>query len=224
MKSSIALKYLRDRKVILLMVIVCLILASIAYQYSGGPSQTVTTAAPTSTSTKTVKATKPAIDPAMKKNPLYSPDPELAYTELHDAQQPRPDGSHRNPFAFYQPPPPKPSPEQVQKKLAQQQAEALKPKPVCGDHICQPGENFENCPTDCQPPVAPITLKYIGYMKEQNGAVAFLTDGNEVFMGRVDDIIANKYRVIKISDDSVELGYLNVNQSRTIAFQGNNKS
>jgi hypothetical protein len=43
-------------------------------------------------------------------------------------------------------------------------------------------------------------------------------------MGRVDDIIANKYRVIKISDDSVELGYLNVNQSRTIAFQGNNKS
>jgi len=216
------MRYLRDRKVVFLIVLVCLILASIAYQYSGNSPQTEPfSSSPTTAKPVTKSSSK---DAANQRNPLYSPDPELGYTELNDAHQPRPDGTHRNPFAFYQPPPPKPSPQALQQKLAQQTAEAQKPKAVCGDHICQQGENYENCPTDCQPPVAPITLKYIGYMKEENGAVAFLTDGNEVFMGRVDDIIANKYRVIKITDDSIELGYLNVNQSRTIAFQGNNKS
>jgi hypothetical protein len=101
------------------------------------------------------------------------------------------------------------------------------PKPVCGDRVCQPGETYDNCSSDCPPPPPPpIDLKYIGYLREPEGPVAFLTDGKEVFMGRVNDIIANKYRVIRITDESVELGYVNLttNQSKTIPFEGNLKS
>ena len=56
--------------------------------------------------------------------------------------------------------------------------------------------------------------------------MAFLTDGKEVFMGRENDIIANKYRILKITSEGVELGYLNLNtkQSRTIPYQGNSES
>ncbi len=76
---------------------------------------------------------------------------------------------------------------------------------------------------DCQPPPAPpavIALRYIGYTSEPKGSVAFLTDGKEVYMGRVNDVIANQYRVLKITEDTVELGFLNNNQSSTIRFQG----
>ena len=42
-------------------------------------------------------------------------------------------------------------------------------------------------------------------------------------MGRVDDIIANRYRIIKITEESVELGYVNLKtgQSKTIPFTPN---
>ena len=41
-------------------------------------------------------------------------------------------------------------------------------------------------------------------------------------MGRVDDIIANRYRVVKITEEGVELGYVNLRtkQSKTIPFSG----
>ena len=99
------------------------------------------------------------------------------------------------------------------------------PDPVCGNGICEEGEDLTNCEADCQPPPPPapvITLRYIGYLSEPEGSVAFLTDGKEVFMGRVNDVVANQYRVLKITEDSVELGLLNQNnQSSTIRFQGN---
>jgi len=126
----------------------------------------------------------------------------------------------RNLFGFYQPPPP---PVPVQKRAAN--VPPPQPVAVCGDRVCQPGEDYQNCPTDCQPPPPPeIGLKYIGYLSEDDQPVVFLTDGKEIFMGRVNDVIANKYRILKITDESVELGYLNLNQSRTIPFQGNNKN
>ena len=79
------------------------------------------------------------------------------------------------------------------------------------------------CESDCDPPPPPeISLKYIGFLTDHEGPVAFLTDGKEVFMGRVDDIIANRYLVVKITEEGVELGYVNLKtkQSKTIPFSG----
>jgi hypothetical protein len=106
------------------------------------------------------------------------------------------------------------------------QSEAVQPPPaVCGNQSCEEGEDYQNCPTDCAPPPPPppppIILRYIGYLSDPRGSVAFLTDGSSVFMGRVNDIIANKYRILKITEEDVELGYLNLNQSSTIRFEGN---
>jgi len=140
-------------------------------------------------------------------------DPEVRLTELKE-EVPVLGGEQRNIFTYYQPPPP---------VLAKEEEEiAEEPQAVCGDRTCQEGEDYQNCPTDCPPrPVLPeITLRYIGYLHEPQGAVVFLTDGREVYMGRVNDVIANKYRVLKITDESVELGYLQYNESRTIRFQG----
>ncbi len=130
----------------------------------------------------------------------------------------------RNIFDFQNEPPP-PPPVNPQPAEDTQAAENDPPPAICGNQVCEEGEDSQNCPTDCGPPPPPeISLRYIGYLAEQQGQVAFLTDGKEVFMGRVNDIIANKYRILKISDDSVELGYLNLDQSRSIPFQGSGKS
>jgi len=148
-----------------------------------------------------------------------SPDPQLDADKLNDEKNEFKDVK-RNIFSFFNPGPPPPTPAEL--KAA---AEAAKPPdPVCGNSACEAGEDLTNCPADCTPPPPPvpkINLRYIGYLSEPKGSVAFLTDGKEVYMGRVNDVIANQYRVLKISEDSVELGFLNNNQSSTIRFQGN---
>ena len=146
-----------------------------------------------------------------------SGDPVLMAEKLSD-EKVEFEQEKRNIFAFFQETSREPSQEQLE-----QAALPPPPAPVCGNSICEPGEDLANCPNDCQPPPPPtpvITLRYIGYLHEGKGSVAFLTDGKEVFMGRVNDVIANQYRVLKITEDTVELGFLNNNQSSTIRFQG----
>ncbi len=141
-------------------------------------------------------------------------------------QEPRPEFKleKRNIFSFHtEPPAPPAEVPNPEEEMAASENEL--PQAVCGNQACEEGEDNQNCPTDCGPPPPPeISLRYIGYLSEQEGEVAFLTDGKEVFMGRVNDIIANKYRILNISDESVELGYLNLNQSRSIPFQGSGRS
>lgn len=190
----------QDRKVILLAVLLLLITLSIFY-HSCSDSRALGRLA----SAKQDRSSQAGV-------PTRTNDPHVLLEELQK-QQPEPSGK-RNLFSFHTPPPPPPTEGET--------AEPEIPQPICGNQICEQGENFENCPSDCQPPPPPeIPLRYIGYMQEREGAVAFLTDGKEVFMGRVNDIIANRYRILKITDESIELGYLNLNQSRTIPFQGN---
>jgi hypothetical protein len=133
----------------------------------------------------------------------------VAKAEFHEEK--------RNIFSFFQERP-------KQQAAAVEQTQVEPPQAVCGNSICEGGEDPTNCPTDCQPPPPPppvVTLRYIGYMSESTGAVAFVTDGKEVFMARENDVVANQYRVLKITEESIELGFLNNNQSSTIRFQGN---
>lgn len=147
---------------------------------------------------------------------LLSGDPILLAEKLSD-QKVEFQEEKRNIFAFFQ------SPASTQAQIARQAAPPAPPDPVCGNGLCEQTEDPLNCPGDCQPPPPPapvITLRYIGYLNQTEGSVAFLTDGKEVYMGRVNDVIANQYRVLKITEDAVELGFLNNNQSSTIRFQG----
>ena len=144
-----------------------------------------------------------------------SVDPVLLAEKLSDEKLEF-EQEKRNIFAFFHEPSREPSP-------AQMEQPPPPPDPVCGNSICEAGEDLANCPVDCQPPPPPppvITLRYIGYLQEGNSPVAFLTDGKEVYMGRVNDVIANQYRVLRITEDTVELGFLNTNQRSTIRFQG----
>jgi hypothetical protein len=124
----------------------------------------------------------------------------------------------RNIFAFFQA-----APAQLSQAEIEKAAPPPPPDPVCGNGVCESGEDLTNCLGDCEPPPPPapvITLRYIGYLNQEQGSVAFLTDGKEVYMGRVNDVIANQYRVLKITEETIELGFLNNNQSSTIRFQG----
>jgi hypothetical protein len=209
--------FLQDRKILILVGLLVAIGIVLALQYRGGS---------TLAGTKSADAVKIAKQRGQSKvqDPLETADPGLLLDRLQPHGQ-ADDGGKRNLFDYgAPPPPPPPTPQQI----AKEKAAAQLPPSVCGDGACQAGESFQNCPADCAPPPPPpppeIKLKYIGYLSQQGGPVAFLTDGKEIYMGRVNDIIANKYKILKITDEGVELGYLNLNQSRTIPFLGNNRS
>lgn len=206
-----------DRKLILLGVLVILIGGVLWAQYSGtqGTSHAGTQAQQTEK-----KKTPHGFEP------LNFEDPNLPMAELLK-EKAEDDGGKRNLFDFGPPPAPPPATTLTRKELEDKQAQ-MQPPAVCGNRTCEGGENYLNCPTDCQPPPQPppppVNLKYIGYMSEEGGPIAFLTDGKEVFMGKVNEIIANKYRILNITDQGVELGTLKRDQSTTIPFQGNDRS
>lgn len=166
----------------------------------------------------------PAVHKKTTYDPLATADPSVPIAKLQEPAE-MDDGGMRNLFDFYTLPPPKPSP-QEQAQLQQQAAPPAPPQPasVCGNRICESGEDYVNCPTDCQAPQPPFNpnLTYIGYLSEDGVPVAFFTDGKEVFMGRINEIIANKYRITRISDTDVELASLNGSQTKTVPFKGNN--
>lgn len=235
---------LRDRKLWALIAIVVVTVFVLATQWGGRPT------APRPSKPAQAAARTDSVDQlegktpnssrrvsTVKQDPLKSSDPSLM-PQLQVAPKSF-DQEQRNLFAFFIPPPPPPPPPPEPEcgdgicngretpDSCANDCPPPPPPPVCGDKKCEGNENFTNCTADCEPPPPPeITLKYIGYLNDVKGAVAFLTDGKEVFMGRVNDIIANRYRVVNITEDGVELGYVNVKtgQSRKIPFQGNNKS
>ena len=195
-------KLFRDGKIIVLAILILLVVVVNVKQWgpAGGASFV--------SKDKIAHRTKAAVahDPILISNQLETP-------KLNFEQE------KRNIFSFNQSVAPSPSQEEPTEV-----AETTPPPAVCGNNSCEAGEDVTNCPTDCQPPPPPapvVNLRYIGYMTEQSGSVAFLTDGKEVYMARVNDVIANQYRVLKITEDTIELGLLSNNQSSTIRFQGN---
>jgi len=190
----------RDRKFLILAVLVLLLILVNARQWGRGSSE----------SSKLKDVTKNPEKSSIQQDPILIADQlGIPKPEFHEEK--------RNIFSFFQERP------TVQATPVQQTQEAP-PQAVCGNTVCEGGEDPTNCPTDCQPPPPPapvITLRYIGYMSQPGGSVAFLTDGKEVFMARENDVVANQYRVLKITEETIELGFLNNNQSSTIRFQGN---
>ena len=224
---------LKDPKLWLLVVLMIATVYVISSQW-GGPSPAATTG-PAAKPTPVAATKRPPgkgekeIDPLQSRDPSLMPELEVEPKSFNEEK--------RNLFAYYVPPPPPPPPKpdpvcgdgmcngQENLESCPGDCPPPPPPPVCGDKKCEGGENYQDCPSDCDPPPPPeISLKYIGYLgSKDGGSVAFLTDGKEVFMGRVDDIIANRYRVIRITEEGVELGYVNLKngQSKMIPFHWN---
>lgn len=62
-------------------------------------------------------------------------------------------------------------------------------------------------PPQSPPPPPPPPLRFYGMAENQAGGArrVFLTDGNEIYVARQGDVIEGRYRVVRISGDSMEL-------------------
>jgi hypothetical protein len=222
-----------NRKLFILIGLVLLTAFVILYQATSGPAVRLSVNTPSQPKVATRKAPLQA-KKVKNENPLYTEDPDLLPQLQKEARTF--ENEKRNLFVFFVPPPPPPPPEPKPVcgdgkcngtetfETCGSDCPPPPPPPVCGNKKCEGAETYQSCPSDCDPPPPPeITLKYMGYLKDHLGAVAFLTDGKDVYMGRVNDIIANRYRVIKITEEGIELGYVNLKtgQSKTIPFTPN---
>jgi hypothetical protein len=77
------------------------------------------------------------------------------------------------------------------------------------------------------PPLSPrlvaITLKYVGSLESAGGlkVAVLLTDRNEILYGQVGQQVANRFKILRIGLESVEVLDEGSGQSRRIPFKGN---
>ena len=77
------------------------------------------------------------------------------------------------------------------------------------------------------PPLAPrlvaINLKYVGTLEAAGGlkVAVLLTDRNEILYGQVGQQVANRFKILRIGLESVEVLDEGSGQSRRIPFKGN---
>jgi hypothetical protein len=111
-------------------------------------------------------------------NPL---DPTIRTDLLASAEAGHYEGSGRNIFDFYTPPPP-PPPRQPHPAVV---ANPMPPPP---------------------PAPPPINLKFYGFAsKTGNQKQIFLSQGDQVFIAKEGDVVANRYKVVRIGQGTVEI-------------------
>jgi hypothetical protein len=73
------------------------------------------------------------------------------------------------------------------------------------------------------PPAPPMNLKYIGNLESKQGlkVAVLLTDRREVLTGQVGELLANRFRIVKIGLESVDIQELADGRVRRIPLRGN---
>jgi hypothetical protein len=73
------------------------------------------------------------------------------------------------------------------------------------------------------PPPPPLNIKYIGALEDKKGlkVAMFLNDRKEVLTGQPGDLVANRFRVVRIGIESVDIQELGSEQTRRIPLKGN---
>lgn len=73
------------------------------------------------------------------------------------------------------------------------------------------------------PPPPPVNVKYIGSVEAEKGpkVAFFLTEQKEVLTGQVGDTVMNRFKVIRIGIESVDVQDLGSGQLRRIPLRGN---
>ena len=107
----------------------------------------------------------------------------------------------RDLFAFATPPPPPPTPE---------------PPPTVATPPPPP-----TVPTPT--PLPPVNVKYIGTLESQPGlkVAMFMTERKEVLTGQVGDMVGNRFKVVKIGLESVDIQQIGSEQTQRLPLKGN---
>lgn len=114
-------------------------------------------------------------------------DPTLRLDLLAKLQEVKYEGTERNIFQFYTPPPPPPpAPE----------------KPIFTVNLPAPP-----APPTPPPPPPPIPLKFYGLASAPGVTPrrAFLQEGDDIFIATEGELVKKRYKVIKINDTSIEM-------------------
>jgi hypothetical protein len=119
-------------------------------------------------------------------------DPTLKLELLAKLQGVPMEGGTRSLFEFSQPPAPPPPP-----------VKPIKPGPVTTAEA-KPPETAQPKVEPAKPPAPPIPLKFYGYVNNTRGGTrrAFFLDGDEIFVAGENDLIRNRYKIIRIGVNS----------------------
>ena len=132
-------------------------------------------------------------------------EPDLPRIDLARLDRPRPESGvgHRDLFDFAAPPPTLPPPMPSAPPVMEET-----PPPV-------------TVPTP--PPLPPLNIKYIGAFEGNKGlkVAVLMTDRKEVLTGQVGEVVANRYRIVKIGLESVDVQDVGSEQVRRIPLKGN---
>jgi hypothetical protein len=73
------------------------------------------------------------------------------------------------------------------------------------------------------PPLPPLNLKFIGSFEGRKGlkVAVLMTDHKEVLTAQAGEVVANRYRVVKIGLESVDLQEVGTERVRRIPLKGN---
>jgi hypothetical protein len=131
-------------------------------------------------------------------------DPDLPRIDLARLDRPRPASGigRRDLFDFATPPPTPPPPPM---RSAPPVVEA--PPPV-------------TAPTP--PPLSPLNIKYIGAFEGKKGlkVAVLMTDRKEILTGQAGEVVANRYRIVRIGLESVDVQEVGSEQVRRIPLKG----
>ena len=150
-------------------------------------------------------AVAPAASAAEASTGTVKRGPDLPRIDLARLDRPRPASGigHRDLFDFATPPPTPPPPIPSAAPIVEET-----PPPV-------------TIPTP--PPLPPLNIKYIGAFEGKKGlkVAVLMTDRKEVLTGQVGEVLANRYRIVKIGLESVDVQDVGSEQVRRIPLKGN---
>jgi hypothetical protein len=120
----------------------------------------------------------------VKFTPISVDNPSLRLDKLKRIHSVAYAGRHRNIFSETLPPPPGPSPEEIAKQHRRMGPEEPPP-----------------------PPPVSVDLKFYGYASDKSSGAkrAFFTNGEDVYIASEGDTLENKFRLLHIGNDSVEV-------------------
>jgi len=137
--------------------------------------------------------------------PAGAPLPVIDFARIANPA-PAPGLGGRDLFDFAAPPPP-PVPSPLPRATSTDDSRPDGPTPI-------------TVPTP--PPTPPLNIKYIGAVERRGVKVAMLmTDRSEVLTGQVGEMVGNRFRIVKIGLESVDIQEVGSDQVRRIPLKGN---
>lgn len=73
------------------------------------------------------------------------------------------------------------------------------------------------------PPVPPLSVKYIGSLEDRRGlkVAVLMTDRKEILTGQTGDLVANRFKIVKIGFESVDIQDVGSDRVRRVPLKGN---